>query len=72
MKQENKIVIPGSNGTLIDENGMKLTPPEGWALLAAGDAGITKKVKAKGLFWKVQVQRGLGAIRNYYCGKTGS
>lgn len=56
--KESKIVRPGLNGTLIDEKGAKLTPPEGWAFLPAGDAGITKKVTAPGLFWRVQTQMG--------------
>ena len=58
MEQGNKIVKPGLNGTLIGEKGEKLTPPEGWSFLPAGDAGITKKVSAKGLFWRVQAQVG--------------
>ena len=58
MEQGNKIVKPGLNGTLIGENGEKLSPPAGWAFLAAGDAGITRKVTAKGLFWRVQAQMG--------------
>lgn len=53
-----KIVRPGLNGTLIGEKGEKLSPPAGWAFLAAGDAGITKKVTAKGAFWRLQVQMG--------------
>ena len=46
------------NGTLIGEKGEKLTPPDGWAFLPAGDAGITRKVTAKGIFWRVQAQMG--------------
>ena len=58
MDQENKIVKPGLNGTIIDEKGEKRTPPDGWDFLPAGDAGITKKVTAKGVFWRVQAQMG--------------
>jgi len=58
MANGNKIVTPGINGTLIGEDGEKLSPPEGWEFLPAGDAGITKKVTAKGIFWRVQAQRG--------------
>lgn len=58
MTQDQKIVRPGLNGTLVDEKGVKLTPPDGWAFLPAGDAGITKKVTAKGMFWRVQTQMG--------------
>jgi hypothetical protein len=58
MEQINKIVKPGLNGTLIGENGEKLSHPDGWAFLPAGDAGITRKVTAKGIFWRVQAQMG--------------
>ena len=58
MEHRNKIVKPGLNGTLIGENGEKLSPPDGWAFLPAGDAGITRKVTAKGIFWRVQTQMG--------------
>lgn len=56
MEQTNKSVKPGLKGTLIGENGEKLSPPDGWAFLPAGDAGITRKVTAKGIFWRVQAQ----------------
>jgi hypothetical protein len=62
MKQKNRVVKPGLNGTLIGEKGEKLTPPNGWAFLPAGDAGITRKVTAKGVFWRVQVQMGRRVI----------
>ncbi len=58
MAAEQKIVKPGRNGTLIGENGEQVTPPNGWAFLAAGDAGITRKVTAKGEFWRVQTKMG--------------
>lgn len=58
MEHGNKIVRPGLKGILISEDGEKLSPPEGWAFLPAGDAGITRKVTAKGIFWRVQVQMG--------------
>ncbi|HIJ91215.1 MAG: DUF2293 domain-containing protein [Desulfobulbaceae bacterium] len=58
MEPANKIVRPGLNGNLISETGEKLTPPDGWAFLPAGDAGITKKVTAGGIFWRLRVQMG--------------
>lgn len=58
MKTEERIVRAGANGTLIGENGEKLTPPDGWAFLPAGDAAITRKVKALSGFWRVQTQIG--------------
>ncbi len=45
-------------GTLLSESGEVLTPPADWAFLPAGDAGITRSVKAKGPAWVVQVTRG--------------
>ena len=58
MNTQNKIVTPGPKNTLIDENGVKIVPPADWDFLPAGDAGITRKVTAKGLFWRVQVKKG--------------
>lgn len=58
MTQDHKIVRPGFNGTLVDESGAEVTPPDGWAFLAAGDAGITRKVIAQGIFWRVQTRMG--------------
>jgi hypothetical protein len=59
---ENKIVRPGPNGSLLGENGEKLTPPVDWEFLPAGDSGITRKVTAQGLFWRVQVKMGRRVI----------
>jgi hypothetical protein len=58
VKTEERIVRAGANGTLIGENGEKLTPPDGWAFLPAGDAAITRKVKTLSAFWRVQTQIG--------------
>ncbi len=58
MEPGNKIVKPGLNGILRGENGEKVSPPAGWAFLAAGDAGLTRKVTAQGIFWRVQAQMG--------------
>ncbi len=62
MEPENKIVKPGLNGTFIGENGEQVSPPAGWAFLAAGDAGLTRKVTAQGIFWRVQAQMGRRTI----------
>ena len=58
MEQASKIVKPGVNGTLLDEGGKMLTPPDWWSFLPAGDAAVTKKVTAKGVFWRVQTKMG--------------
>ena len=50
-------VSPGSvEGTFYSESGEKLTPPEGWAFLPAGDAAVTRRVKLKSPVWVVQVK----------------
>lgn len=56
--KEIKIVRPGANGTVLDDSGKPLSPPAGWAFLAAGDAAITKKVIAKARYWRVQTTMG--------------
>jgi len=56
MEIEKRIVNPGKNGNLIGEKGEILVPPTSWAFLPAGDAGITRKVTAKGVFWRVEVK----------------
>ncbi|MCW3805701.1 DUF2293 domain-containing protein [Plebeiibacterium marinum] len=47
-----------SQGSLIDERGSKHTPPANWSFLPAGDAGITRKVTSKGIYWKVVFKKG--------------
>ncbi len=58
MKHEIRIVKPGLNESLIDENGQKVVPPDDWAFLPAGDAAVTRKVTSKVPVWKVQVKIG--------------
>lgn len=58
MIEENKIVEPSKDGSLIDKNGQKVTPPVGWVFLPAGDAGITRKVTSRGPYWRVQAKMG--------------
>lgn len=53
-----EIVSPGPNNTLLNKYGEKVRPPAGWSFLAAGDAGVTRKITAKGLFWRVQFKKG--------------
>ena len=58
MEQDRRVATMGKNGELIDGKGEILVPPSSWVFLPAGDAGITRKVTAKGLFWKVEVKMG--------------
>lgn len=59
MAHIHRVVLPGrTKGTVLSESGEQLTPPENWAFLPAGDAAITRSVKAKGATWVVQVRKG--------------
>lgn len=40
------------------QDGRVLSPPDGWALLPPGDAGLTRRVKAAGPTWTVQEKKG--------------
>jgi len=44
--------------TVRSTNGTILTVPEGWILLQPGDAALTRRVKAAGDHWIVQVKKG--------------
>lgn len=59
MPYTHRTVLPSRiQGTVLLESGERLTPPENWAFLPAGDAAITRSVKAKGETWIVQVRKG--------------
>ena len=59
MAYAHQIVLPGKTpGIVLSESGEELISPEDWAFLPAGDAAITKSVKAKGPVWVVQVRKG--------------
>jgi len=59
MTHIHRIVQPGrKDGTVLSDSGEVLTPPADWAFLAAGDAAITRSIKAKGVTWVVQVKMG--------------
>jgi len=54
-----RTVIPGeTEATVLAESGESLIIPEDWSFLPAGDAGLTRSVKAKGMTWVVRVRRG--------------
>ena len=56
--KEVRIVSPGLNGNITNEFGIAEKPPIGWVFLPAGDAALTRKVTAQGLYWRVQVKKG--------------
>ena len=59
MAHRHRVVQPGRmTGTLLAESGEQLIPPEDWLFLPAGDAAITRSVKAKGATWVVRVKKG--------------
>jgi len=55
----NKTFSPGPTpNTVRSADGTILTIPEGWGMLAPGDAALTRRVKAAGEHWIVQEQKG--------------
>lgn len=59
MPDQTRIVSPGPRpGRVRADDGALLTPPDDWALLPPGDAGLTRRVKAAGPSWTVQEKRG--------------
>lgn len=56
------IVKPGVGGELTGTNGETLIPHKDWAFLPAGDAGITRKVTSKGVYWRVELKKGRRTI----------
>ena len=57
--QETLVVAPTSNPRQVrSADGRLLIPPEGWALLPPGDAGLTRRVKAAGPTWTVVEKKG--------------
>jgi hypothetical protein len=53
------IFLPGPGpGTVRAPDGTVLTPPEGWTFLKAGDAALTRRVKANGDHWCVKFKKG--------------
>lgn len=59
MAHLHRLVQPGrTKGTVLGESGEQLTVPADWVFLPAGDAAITRSVKAKGTTWVVKVRKG--------------
>ncbi|OAI45769.1 hypothetical protein AYO44_12405 [Planctomycetaceae bacterium SCGC AG-212-F19] len=59
MPTQSFIVSPGPfDGSLRSATGEILHPPAEWVLLPPGDATLTRRVKAAGPTWTVQVKRG--------------
>ena len=59
MAYDHLIVRPGRvEGRFVSESGEEWIPPLNWGFLPAGDAAITRSVKAKGPVWVVQVPMG--------------
>jgi len=56
-----KVFKPGPRDRTVcgpDGDGEVIAVPNGWDLLPPGDAGLTRRVKAAGEYWKVQEKRG--------------
>lgn len=59
MPTETRIVSPGPKPrTVRTEKGEVLKVPAGWSLLPPGDAGVTRRVKARGPSWTVKEKKG--------------
>src|SRR5689334_12750129 len=59
MTSETRVVAPGPDARSVRTTGGEvLQPPEGWVLLPPGDAALTRRVKAAGPSWTVQVKVG--------------
>ncbi len=59
MPTETRIVAPGPKpSTVRTEDGTVLKVPAGWELLPPGDAGVTRRVKARGPSWTVKEKKG--------------
>lgn len=56
---ETRVVAPGPRDrTVVTESGEVLPVPPTWELLAPGDAGVTRRVKAAGPTWTVKEKKG--------------
>lgn len=60
--KEIKIYAPGPHNTIVNHKGEIITPPDNWAFLPAGDAGVTRKVTSKGNCWRIQKKKGRRTI----------
>jgi hypothetical protein len=59
MPDQSRIVAPYYKPrTVRFEDGTVVSPPEHWALLPPGDAGLTRRVKAAGPTWTVKQKKG--------------
>lgn len=59
MPDQTRILAPGPDArTFRTQTGQLVSPPEGWAVLPPGDAGLTRRVKSLGPTWTVQEKRG--------------
>jgi hypothetical protein len=58
MNETIKVVSPHKPGTVRDSSGVILPIPETWEFLEAGDPGVTRKVTAAGIYWRVQIRKG--------------
>lgn len=52
------IVQQNPKGEIIGLDEKVLTIPADWSFLAAGDAGVTRKVTAQGEYWRVEYRKG--------------
>lgn len=58
MNENIRTIICNHKDKPVDEKGQTVVPPQGWAFLPAGDAGLTRKVTAGGYYWRLQFKKG--------------
>ena len=61
-RQSLTLAPTGDPKVFVAPDGRRLSPPEGWACLPPGDAGLTRRVKAAGPSWAVIEKKGRKAF----------
>lgn len=56
-KKEEFVVWPGKRAGCVIHDGVEMTPPEGWIFVESGDAGLTRRIKAGGDYWRLVHRR---------------
>lgn len=62
MSESLTLAPTGDPRVFVAPDGRRLSPPESWACLPPGDAGLTRRVKAAGPSWAVIEKRGRKAF----------
>ncbi|MEL7338595.1 MAG: DUF2293 domain-containing protein, partial [Planctomycetota bacterium] len=58
LHQQTLVVLPGPRKSIVHIDGRDVPVPDGWEMLPAGDAGLTRAVKSAGPSWTVTEKSG--------------